>query len=177
MFDLIPIDWSGVSAIVSFLMVVLTTISLIHNRKQLNELKRQWNEQNTPILSCSLEKSRDRLIIDVHNSSRVPAHKVKIQIDNCSNEQIFHYKETQTLLDEMFFEIPPVSSKKIPIWVTPFVDGEYNGYIRVSLEYANKTESFDLYFKEINITTWQYSTEDLCQRIDDVKDAISKIKF
>lgn len=177
MFDLFPIDWSGIAAIVSFIMVLLTTFSLIHNKKQLKELKRQWKEQNTPIVSCSLEKSRDRIIIDIRNSSVVPAHNVKVHIDNFSDEQILHFSETNALLDEMSFEIPPVSSKKIPLWVTPFIDGAYNGYLRVTLEYSNKKDFFDLYFKEINLTTWQYTTEDLCRRIEDIKDSLKQIKF
>ena len=177
MFDLCPIDWSGIAAIVSFVMVILTAITLIHNRKQLQELKRQWVAQNTPEVSCSLEKRSESLLLDVHNSSQVPAHQVKVRLENHSDEKIFHLDETNNLLSEMTFEIPPFSSKQIPIWITPFVDGDYSGYITVFLSYSGKEESFDLYLKEINLTTWQYSTKELCKRVEGIEDALKKLKF
>ena len=50
MFDLCPIDWSGIAAIVSFVMVIVTTISLCQNKKQLKEMKRQWDEEHRPVV-------------------------------------------------------------------------------------------------------------------------------
>ena len=50
MFDLCPIDWSGLAAIVSFVMVIVTTISLCQNKKQLKEMKRQWDEEHRPVV-------------------------------------------------------------------------------------------------------------------------------
>lgn len=49
-------DWLGfwvtyISAIASFAMVFITWRTLQQNKEQLNELKRQWNEQNKPFLS------------------------------------------------------------------------------------------------------------------------------
>lgn len=177
MFDLCPIDWSGIAAIVSFVMVILTAITLIHNRKQLKELKRQWIAQNTPVVSCSLEKRSESLLLDIHNSSQVPAHKVKVRLENHSDEKIFRFDETNNLLSEMTFEIPPFTSKQIPIWITPFVDGEYSGYITVILSYNGKEDSFDLHLKEINLTTWQYSTKELCKRVEGIEDALKKMKL
>jgi hypothetical protein len=175
-FDLLPIDWSGIAAIVSFVMVILTGITLCHNRKQLKELKRQWEAQNTPIVSCSLKKGYESLILDIHNSSQVPAHKVKVQLANHSNEEILHFDETNDLLKEMSFEIQPFSSKQIPIWITPFVDGDYDGYLSVELDYSGRKESFDLYLKEINLTIMQYTNKEICKQIENVEDAIKKIK-
>lgn len=177
MFNLCPIDWSGIAAIVSFVMVILTAITLIHNRKQLKELKRQWIAQNTPVVSCSLEKRSESLLLDIHNSSQVPAHKAKIRLENHTDEKIFRFDETNNLLSEMTFEIPPFTSKQIPIWITPYADGNYHGYLSVFLDYSGKTESFDLNLKEINLTTWQYTTKELCSSIERVEDSIKKIKL
>lgn len=49
-------DWLGfwvtyISAIASFAMVFITWRTLQQNKEQLEEIKRQWNEQNKPILS------------------------------------------------------------------------------------------------------------------------------
>ena len=172
--DLCTIDWSAIAAIVSLFMIVLTAISLLQSKKQLNEMKRQWKEQNTPVVSCSLAKCNDFVILEVFNSSQVPAHRVKIEIVNNTGEIIFHFEETDALLKEMTFEIPPQMIKQIPIWITPYVDGDYKGYITVKVTCERKTEEFNLYLKEINLTTWQYSNKEICKSIDDVCNEIRK---
>lgn len=174
--DLCTIDWSAIAAIVSFFMIVLTAISLLQSKKQLKEMKRQWDEQNTPVVSCSLAKCKDSVLLEIFNSSNVPAHKVKVEIANNTGEKIFHFEETNALLKEMSFEIPPQMVKQIPIWITPYVDGNYNGYLAVKVTYEGKTEKFDLYLKEINLTTWQYSTKEICNSIEEVGDVIRKIR-
>lgn len=172
--DLCTIDWSAIAAIVSLFMIVLTAISLLQSKKQLNEMKRQWKEQNTPVVSCSLAKCNDFVILEVFNSSQVPAHRVKIEIVNNTGEKIFHFEETDALLKEMTFEIPPQMIKQIPIWITPYVDGDYKGYITVKVTCERKTEEFNLYLKEINLTTWQYSNKEICKSIDNVCNEIRK---
>ena len=172
--DLCAIDWSAIAAIVSLFMIVLTAISLLQSKKQLNEMKRQWKEQNTPVVSCSLAKCNDFVILEVFNSSQVPAHRVKIEIVNNTGEKIFHFEETDALLKEMTFEIPPQMIKQIPIWITPYVDGDYKGYITVKVTCERKTEEFNLYLKEINLTTWQYSNKEICKSIDNVCNEIRK---
>ena len=68
--DLCTIDWSAIAAIVSLFMIVLTAISLLQSKKQLKEMKRQWKEQNTPVVSCSLAKCKDSVLLEVFNSSQ-----------------------------------------------------------------------------------------------------------
>ena len=172
--DLCTIDWSAIAAIVSLFMIVLTAISLLQSKKQLNEMKRQWKEQNTPVVSCSLAKCNDFVILEVFNSSQVPAHRVKIEIVNNTGEKIFHFEETDALLKEMTFEIPPQMIKQIPIWITPYVDGDYKCYITGKVTCETKTEEFYLYLKEINLTTWQYSNKEICKSIDNVCNEIRK---
>ena len=90
------------------------------------------------------------------------------------NENIFRFNETNQLLSEMTFEIPPFSSKYIPLWITPYVDGDYQGYITVVLNYSDKEETFNLFLKEINLTTWKYSTKELCESIERIEDALKQ---
>lgn len=176
MFDLCYIDWNSIAAIVSLIMVVLTGISLIHNRKQLQEIKRQWKEQNSPKLSCSLEKRSDSLILEIKNSSQVVAHGVSIRVENHTNEKIFRFDETNELLSKMTFEIHPFGIKQIPLWITPFVDGDYDGYISVLISQGSKEELFKLYLKEINLIIEQYTTRDLCNRIGRIEGSIKNLK-
>lgn len=157
------------AAIASFAMVFITWLTLKKNKEQndailqqnkdqLDEMKRQWKEQNTPIVSCSLEKSSESLLVELHNTSQVPARKIRVRIDNNTGKDIYRFDKTCELLEKMTFEIPPFSFKQIPIMLTPYVDGEYEGYLSVELSYCGKQERFDLYLKEINLTTWKYST-------------------
>ena len=52
------IDWVAVSAIVTFLMAIAAFWALYENRKQLNELKRQWQEERKAQLDFSIEIQR-----------------------------------------------------------------------------------------------------------------------
>lgn len=49
-FELSKIDWTAIGAIITALMMVATFYTVYQNSKQLNELKRQWNESNRPRL-------------------------------------------------------------------------------------------------------------------------------
>lgn len=176
------------AAIASFAMVFITWLTLKKNKEQndailqqnkdqLNEMKRQWEEQNTPIVSCSLEKSSESLLVELHNTSQVPAHKIRVHIDNNTGKDIYRFDKTCELLEKMTFEIPPFSIKQIPIMLTPYVDGEYEGYLSVELSYCGKQERFDLYLKEINLTTWKYSTKDVCSKIEHLDNTVKSKNF
>lgn len=56
--DLCEIDWTAISAIASFVMILVTWLTLRQNKKQVNELNRQWKEQNRPKLSYSVIPSQ-----------------------------------------------------------------------------------------------------------------------
>jgi hypothetical protein len=176
------------AAIASFAMVFITWLTLKKNKEQndailqqnkdqLNEMKRQWEEQNTPIVSCSLEKSSESLLVELHNTSQVPAHKIRVRIDNNTGNDIYRFDKTCELLEKMTFEIPPFSIKQIPIMLTPYIEGEYEGYLSVELSYCGKQERFDLYLKEINLTTWKYSTKDICSKIEHLDNTVKSKNF
>lgn len=158
------------SAIASFTMIYFTW-------RTLKEMQRQWNEQNTPIVSCTLEKTNEYLLLELHNTSQTPAHKVHIELVNNTRDSILRFEETCEQLKLMSFEIPPFSIKQIPIYKTPYVDGEYDGYITVKVSYGNKRESFDLYLKEINLTTWKYTTKDICSKIEHLDATVKSKNF
>ena len=139
-------------------------------------MQRQWNEQNTPIISCTLEKASDYIMIELHNTSQVPAHKVGVRITNNMGKDIFRFDKTCEWLEKMTFEIPPFSVKQIAIAIVPYIDGDYEGYLSVEVSYNNKKELFDLFLKEINVTTWKYSTKDICDKIGHLDSTIRNIK-
>ena len=48
------INWTAISAIATFGMAIATFVTLRQNGKQLKEIKRQWDEDNRPILEINL---------------------------------------------------------------------------------------------------------------------------
>lgn len=177
-----PSSWATfwatyLAAIASFAMVFITWLTLRQNKNQLDELKRQWDEQNKPIVSCTLAKSSSEILIELHNSSQVSAHNVKVKLSNKTDEDIFRFDETCRLLDDITFVIPPFSKKQIPIYITPYIDGNYTGYILVNLSYSGRSENFELYLAEINLTTTQFSNKEICDSIEKVGSVIKDKKI
>ena len=77
----------------------------------------------------------------------------------------------------MSFDISPFETKQIPIrGIQPFVEGNYDGYLSVTLNYNDKTETFNLYLSEINVTAWRYDFCDVCKSITEVNSSIEDIK-
>lgn len=165
------------AAIASFAMVFVTWRTLRQNKNQLDELKSQWETQNKPIVSCSLAKSSNNILIELHNTSQVSAHNVKVKLSNKTNIDIFRFDEMCRLLDNMTFDIPPFSKKQIPIHITPYIDGNYTGYILVNLSYSERCENFELYLAEINLTTTQFSNKEICDKIEKVGSEIKNKKI
>lgn len=159
------------SAIASFAMIFFTW-------RTLKEMQRQWKEQNTPIVSCTLEKGSDHIIVELHNTSPVPVHKVGVRItNNTGMKEIHRFDKTCEWLEKMTFEIPPFAIKQIPIVISPYIDGDYEGYLSVEVSYCDKHDVFDLYLKEINLTTWKYSLKDIYDKMEETKKTIKDKKF
>lgn len=177
-----PSDWTTfwatyIAAIASFAMVVITWRTLVQNKEQLEEMKRQWKEQNTPKISCTLEKDSECVLVELCNTSPVPAHKVSVRITNNTGKNIYRFDKICEWLENMTFEIPPFSSKQIPIVITPYVDGDYEGYLSVEAYYCGIQDRFDLYLKEINLTTFKYTAQDICKKIGQLDTTIKNKRF
>lgn len=93
--DLCTIDWTAVSAIVSFVMVFITGITLCHNKKQVNLMKEQWEAEHKPQLEVYFVKGtfekvsntccrHEYLALEVANvgHSIAKAISLKFEIDN-----------------------------------------------------------------------------------------------
>ena len=185
-----PEDWLNfwaiyVGSFCTFLMALIAYKTLKQNEKlveqndlQLKEINRQWKEQNSVKLSCSLAVCSNGLLIEITNTSPVPAHNVKVVLENNTTEiddDLF-----QDLCDNLYnmrFEIIPFEKKQIPIWgIQPYKSGTYNGTLTVTLFYDNKQETFNLSTKEINVTMWHKSVFDICDKMDEIKSSIDKFR-
>ena len=83
-FDLCKIDWVAISAIVTLFMAVAAFWALYENRKQLNELKRQWQEKElenkkAKIQSCVINKdAKGHKILRISNTGKSCAEKISV---------------------------------------------------------------------------------------------------
>lgn len=75
---LCKIDWVAVSAIVSMLMVVVTTVSLIQNRNQLKQLKKQWLEEHRGRIILSIVVKDNAFLLKVENVGNSIAEDLKL---------------------------------------------------------------------------------------------------
>ena len=134
-----------------------TLLMAIMTYKTLKQNDQLIKEQNTPRLSCSLSVGKDCLYIEIKNTASVPAHNAKVSLtNNTTNEKIYDFDSLCNHLSQMSFDISPFETKQIPIrGIQPYVDGKYDGYISATLTYYDKTETFNLYLSEINVTAWK----------------------
>ncbi len=75
------IDWTAVSAIATLIMAIATFFTIRQNKKQLDEMKRQWSEERKPRIRLSIENYGIHCYLKVENLGVVPAYNVKLTID------------------------------------------------------------------------------------------------
>lgn len=191
-------DWLSfwgvyIGSIGTFLMALIAVASLkqndklssqnerliLQNEAQLSEIKRQWDEQNTPVLSCGLSVHDGLLVVEIVNSSNIHANNIRCNIANHSQRIKDDFSKLNATLDNILMEIPPHFVKRIKIHsIEPFAGADYgNDYISVSLSYENKNQQFDLYLQEITVMTWQYSQKVLIDKIDGIKNELKSLKM
>lgn len=81
------IDWTAVSAVVSAIMTFATFCTLYFSRKQLNEMRRQWDEDRRPRLFISIISTDDHFIFKVENVGKEIARNVKFKFNSFLKEK------------------------------------------------------------------------------------------
>lgn len=155
-----------------------TLLMAIMTYKTLKQNDQLIKEQNSPKLSCSLAIGKDCLYIDIKNTASVPAHNVKVSLaNNTTKEKILDFDSLCNHLSQMSFDITPFETKQIPIrGIQPYVEGKYDGYLSATLTYNDKSETFNLFLSEINVTAWKYDVRDVCQSISEINSSLEDIK-
>ncbi len=81
--NLNTIDWAAISSIITFIMVIATFISLKHNREQLKEIKRQWQEENRARLNFSIVSNNGLFLLKISNIGNNNAYDIKLKFSDC----------------------------------------------------------------------------------------------
>lgn len=150
-------DWldfwvSYISAIASFAMVFITWFTLKQNQEQITELKRQWNELNTPKVYCSFEKDKEFLLLVLSNPTSIVATNVHVSIKTSGITETKMFNEYTALLKNTIFTISPLQKKYINLYIPAYIEGDYKEkYMDVTVEIDNRKDTYRLYLQEINL--------------------------
>jgi hypothetical protein len=74
--------WYGFTAIATLAMVVATFLTLRQNRKQVAELKRQWEEEHKARITFDIEAEDFEFFLKIENVGKSVANITKIEINS-----------------------------------------------------------------------------------------------
>ena len=150
--SLISVIASGIGAIATAFMAIVTWKVLSQNKDQLSELKRQWAEQNRPKIVPSLVKSDGSVYLRIKNYSGVFANDVKVIISLCSQTEIDWYSHLKDDLEKALLNIEPLGNKDMLLVCTDWSETVYTGFLNVNIELSGKkNETYKLNLSELNV--------------------------
>lgn len=82
------INWTAVSSIVSFIMVIATFVTLFVNSRQLKEMKRQWKEEHRPNIQVSIVVKNKTFCVRVNNVGNELAANVRLHFNSFFKESL-----------------------------------------------------------------------------------------
>lgn len=150
--NLCTMDWVAIGAIATGLMAIVTLYSLIQNRKQLTELKRQWDEQNKLRLFPSIVKKNGKSYLVLSNYSQVFASNIKLSVTKNSETKLDWFDRFQENLNRSILQLEPFSSKYMMFNYTNWAETIYDGHFVVSIMIDDKLyNTFTLNLSEFNV--------------------------
>ena len=168
--DLSIIDWNAVSAMVSFVMVICTSISLWQSKKQLKEMRRQWEEEQRPYLVISFvtaSYSYGRYDIEFRNIGKTSAEDITFQFDSnflgLFEDQLRLYFSG---IGINAFKILPGETKRIRIIENAYLSERlyHVGNKRVDVDYYNKILDY-LKTTGVTVTVSHNKVYNVCENI------------
>lgn len=109
-FDLgTSIDWTAVSAIATLLMTIATFVTIVYNRKQINEIQRQWREENKARLIFSIISDNGLFLLKIENIGKEVAYDTRISINNSFLDKMLiqDFKDSLLNLCDKKMYLPP----------------------------------------------------------------------
>ncbi|WP_302289714.1 hypothetical protein [Alistipes finegoldii] len=110
-------------AIASFAMVYWTWQTLKQNKEQLNELKRQWDDEHKPKIDILPIYENDYVLIEIRNISKSYAKNIHFSIDPNYIESIpMLLKQDQEFyrtINNCFFSLMPLEKKRFLFFKYP----------------------------------------------------------
>lgn len=159
-FDVVgePVNWlmfwpTYISAAASFIMIYVTYLSLKQNREQLDEMKRQWDEEHKPEIIAYMTIHENYFYVCIKNTSRVPIHNIKVSITHVPTKGILPSKEYfLNKIDNASFAIEAGGSRYINTYALETCTPVQEDFLGLQFSYANNIiYKVDLPFKEGSI--------------------------
>lgn len=175
--DLCTIDWTAISAIASAVMVLVTLLTLCQNRKQLKELRRQWEEERMPNLIVSLGIAQKGLYLKINNVGMLPAYNVKLQVneDFLTHLEACSKKCFNSIIEP--FYIDGRSTKYVYIAYGNDIDTAFKDkqvVLKVSGTYCNDRQiDFSCNMDEIAGKNFARIVDDLTEAVEGIEKSIS----
>lgn len=118
-----PKEWlafwpSYLSAIASAVMIGYTAMTLKNNKSQLDELKRQWDEDHTPNVSVSFNFIPPFAYLRFENTSVVEVEDLSMRIELYKGNKIeenFIPQDRQKVIDNLIINIEPKGIRNLII--------------------------------------------------------------
>lgn len=80
--ELSTINWTAISSIVSCIMVIATFVTLSVNKRQLDEMKRQWKSEHRPNVQISIIVKNKAFFVRVDNVGSELAANVRLYFNS-----------------------------------------------------------------------------------------------
>ena len=120
--DLSTIDWNALTAISTFLLAIITFVTVRQNRSQLKEMKRQWEIEQSPdldiaIVSLPYRMPEESLAIEIRNFGKGIADNIKLSLDKdfVNSFPIKSVREMALRIEKSEYRVLPGESKIIPV--------------------------------------------------------------
>lgn len=141
-------NWDSISAIATAVMAIATFVAIHYSRKQVNEMKRQWDESNRAVLDFSVVVEKKHYMLKIENTGMRTAYNVcidicdsfidKMLIDEFKNElkKLKTIKKTFPKSRIMYFPLSPIEHNKkteIPTKGKTYTNNEVNENLKYLL--------------------------------------------
>ena len=120
--DWSAIDWNAWTAIGTIFLAVITLVTVLQNKSQLKELKRQWEIEQSPDLDIVLinlpyRDPKESLAIEISNFGKGAADNIKIIFDDDFKNNFPHkaVRDQIEKIENNAYRILPGKNKIIPV--------------------------------------------------------------
>ena len=176
-----PKDWlmfwaTYLGAAASFVMIVYTGVTLKHNKAQLDELKRQWEEDHKPEISVHFFGYDQYFYIRIQNISKVIVSNISITItQDPKKELILGYNAWKQKIEGVHFSIEPYGHRDIEVMSSFYRDFKYDDSIGLQFKFNNNYEyNINLSFDEATVVNPRLEQQALLKIIEKVATEIKQ---
>lgn len=174
-----PVNWlmfwpTYLGAIASSVMIFVTCLTLKQNKEQLQEMKRQWDEEHKPQLAAHIYGYGQLFYIRVKNISKVLVNNVSISFKHDpQNEFILNYDTWKQKLSNINFSIEPNDFLDIEVPASFYIGEIYTDFIGLSFSFNDSYQyNVNLYFAEATVCNFRFESQALLETIDKVSETI-----